>query len=60
MRQYGLFGPPALLFMNQSGEISSHRVIGFQDAASFVQHLRELADRLATGSTVGTTRAAPI
>jgi thiol:disulfide interchange protein DsbD len=47
LRQYSLFGPPALLFMKPDGrEVESHRVIGFQDAASFARHLSSLALRL--------------
>ncbi len=44
LRQYVLFGPPALLFMPQGGvELESHRVIGFQDAVSFAGHLASVA-----------------
>ena len=43
MRKYGLFGPPALLFIKPQGtELESHRVIGFQNAATFTQHLASL------------------
>ena len=56
LRKYALFGPPALLFMPQGGvELESHRVIGFQDAASFAEHLASvasLATRLAAESAV--------
>ena len=40
MRKYSLFGPPALLFFKPAGEERSEvRVVGFQDAASFREHL---------------------
>jgi thiol:disulfide interchange protein DsbD len=40
MRKYGLFGPPALLFFMPAGpELSQARVIGFQNAKTFGEHL---------------------
>jgi thioredoxin:protein disulfide reductase len=40
MRKYSLFGPPALLFFPPAGEeIDSARVIGFQNAREFREHL---------------------
>jgi len=40
MRKYGLFGPPALLFFAPAGnELGEARVVGFQDAEAFRQHL---------------------
>ncbi len=40
MRKYGLFGPPALLFFAPAGEeLSQARVIGFQNAKAFGEHL---------------------
>jgi thiol:disulfide interchange protein DsbD len=46
MRKYGLFGPPALLFFPPAGdELSQARVIGFQNAKDFGNHL----DRVGTG-----------
>jgi thiol:disulfide interchange protein DsbD len=40
MRKYGLFGPPALLFFAPAGEeLGDARVIGFQNAEAFSQHL---------------------
>jgi thiol:disulfide interchange protein DsbD len=40
MRKYGLFGPPALLFFAPAGDELSHaRVIGFQNAKAFSEHL---------------------
>ena len=45
MKQFGLFGPPGVLFFDrQGGEISAARVIGFQKAEAFLtgleRHLR--------------------
>ncbi len=43
MRRYGLFGPPALLFFQGGGEeLGAARVIGFQDARTFLDHLSRL------------------
>ena len=43
MRKFGLFGPPAILFFRPGGEeLSSARVIGYQDAATFVNQLNRL------------------
>ncbi len=43
MRRFGLFGPPALLFFRPGGEeLSAARVIGFQDAKTFLAHLSRL------------------
>ena len=43
MRRYSLFGPPALLFFPPAGsEISQARVIGFQNAETFRDHLDRL------------------
>jgi thioredoxin:protein disulfide reductase len=43
MRRFGLFGPPALLFFRPGGEeLSAARIIGYQDAATFLKHLNRL------------------
>ncbi|MDZ4315523.1 MAG: protein-disulfide reductase DsbD [Azonexus sp.] len=40
LARFGLFGPPGILFFDKSGkEIKTVRVVGFQDAASFIQSL---------------------
>jgi thiol:disulfide interchange protein DsbD len=40
MRKYGLFGPPALLFFAPAGdELGEARVVGFQNAEAFREHL---------------------
>ena len=49
MRKYSLFGPPALLFFAPAGEeLSQARVIGFQNAKAFGEHL----DRIEAMSAV--------
>lgn len=43
MRRFGLFGPPALLFFQPGGEeFTQSRVIGYQDARTFLEHLNRL------------------
>jgi thiol:disulfide interchange protein DsbD len=41
LKQYGLFGPPAILFFDEQGlEKSSKRVIGFMKADRFLERLK--------------------
>ena len=41
MKKLGIFGPPALLFFDRSGqEIASARLVQFMEAAPFAQHVR--------------------
>lgn len=41
MQRFQLFGPPAILFFDKAGkEQAGHRVIGFQDARTFLQSLQ--------------------
>jgi thioredoxin:protein disulfide reductase len=43
MRRFGLFGPPALLFFQPGGdELAQSRVIGYQDARTFLGHLNRI------------------
>jgi thiol:disulfide interchange protein DsbD len=43
LRRYTLFGPPAMLFFAPAGgELAGSRVIGFQDAATFLAHLERV------------------
>lgn len=43
MRRFGLFGPPALLFFQPGGEeMTQSRVIGYQDARTFLEHLNRV------------------
>jgi thiol:disulfide interchange protein DsbD len=43
LQRFGLIGPPGIIFFGPDGqERSGNRVIGFQDAASFLQSLQQL------------------
>ena len=43
LRRHGLFGPPAMLFFPPAGtEVSQARVIGFQSAPQFLEHLARI------------------
>jgi len=42
LSQYGLFGPPAVLFFRDGREIRSQRLVGFVDPAEFIAHLDRL------------------
>lgn len=43
LKSLGLFGPPAILFFDTEGaELSHARVVGFQDAETFLAHLNSL------------------
>jgi thioredoxin:protein disulfide reductase len=45
MKKYSLFGPPALLFFKSAGpELSTARVVGFQNASDFLGHLNQLPE----------------
>lgn len=46
--QFGLFGPPSLLFFINGEEIRHARVQGEVDAGPFARHLQELLNQLAT------------
>jgi thiol:disulfide interchange protein DsbD len=43
LQRFGLFGPPGIIFFNSEGqEQAQQRVIGFQDAATFVNSIKQL------------------
>ncbi|KQW00379.1 protein-disulfide reductase DsbD [Rhizobacter sp. Root1221] len=43
LRRHGLFGPPAMLFFPPAGaEIPQARVIGYQSASTFLEHLARI------------------
>jgi thiol:disulfide interchange protein DsbD len=43
LKRFGLFGPPAIIFFDRSGkEIPDSRVIGYQNAAKFLNSLQKL------------------
>lgn len=44
LKRFGLFGPPGIIFFDQRGaEITSSRVIGYQDTEKFLQSLARVA-----------------
>lgn len=42
LQEFGLFGPPAIMFFKNGSELKSKRVIGFKDANEFLSHLNSL------------------
>ncbi|QOL50444.1 protein-disulfide reductase DsbD [Massilia litorea] len=43
LKRFGLFGPPGIIFFDRAGkEISDSRVIGYQNAAKFLNSLQKL------------------
>lgn len=47
LKHFGLFGPPAILFFAQQGELASSRVIGYQDSQAFLTTLNQVQARYA-------------
>lgn len=41
-KEFGIFGPPAILFFNYGQELSSLRVVGFKNADEFLAHLENI------------------
>lgn len=42
LKQFGLFGPPAILFFNRSGkELTNHRVVGYMSAEKFLKQIQQ-------------------
>jgi len=42
-KKYGVFGPPAILFFDESGKLLKGRtIIGYQDPEAFLEHLNKL------------------
>ncbi len=40
LKKLGLFGPPAILFYDNSGnELRNYRVVGYMDAPKFASHI---------------------
>lgn len=39
LKEFGLFGPPAILFFEDTQEIKNRRVVGFKNAKEFLEHL---------------------
>ena len=47
LKQFGLHGPPAILFFSPQGvELSAFRVIGFINAERFASHVRQALDKM--------------
>ena len=45
LKQFSLFGPPAILFFDAEGkEIPQKRIVGFIGAGPFIEHLKEALD----------------
>jgi len=45
LKQFGLFGPPAILFFDDKGrELSNRRLIGFLDADEFKSHIHSIPE----------------
>jgi thiol:disulfide interchange protein DsbD len=42
LKNFGLYGPPGILFFDSSGQISPVRVIGYQNADAFLNTLNKL------------------
>lgn len=43
LKEFNLFGPPAILFFNQEGhEKKSHRVVGFMNVENFLKHINKV------------------
>ncbi len=42
LKEFGLFGPPAIMFFEDGSELKSKRLIGFKDAKEFLAHINSL------------------
>lgn len=42
LKEFGLFGPPAIMFFKDANELKNKRLIGFKDAKEFFEHLKGL------------------
>lgn len=42
LKEFGLFGPPAVMFFKDAKELRTLRVIGFKDAQEFLAHLNKI------------------
>ncbi len=45
LKQFGLYGPPALIFYDKAGKLQAKRVIGLTSASDFAAHLQAVAGR---------------
>ena len=45
MAEYGIIGPPAILFFDRNGkELRGFRLVGFSEAEKFAEHLRRVLE----------------
>jgi thioredoxin:protein disulfide reductase len=61
LKRFSLFGPPGIIFFDaQGGEIAGQRIVGFQNADTFVQQLDAVLQRAQPGplGKTGAVRAA--
>jgi len=42
LKEFGLFGPPAIMFFKNGSELKNKRLIGFKDAKEFLAHINSL------------------
>ncbi|HIP30068.1 MAG TPA: protein-disulfide reductase DsbD [Sulfurospirillum arcachonense] len=42
LKEFGLFGPPAIMFFKEGSELKNKRLIGFKDAKEFLAHINFL------------------
>jgi thiol:disulfide interchange protein DsbD len=42
LKEFGLFGPPAIMFFKNGNELKNKRLIGFKDAKEFLAHINSL------------------
>ncbi|KPC49682.1 cytochrome c biogenesis protein CcdA [Amantichitinum ursilacus] len=45
LKQFGLYGPPAIIFYDKAGKLQTKRVIGLSSASDFAAHLQAVAGR---------------
>lgn len=41
-KEFGIFGPPAILFFQDSNELKNARIVGFKNADEFLNHLKKV------------------
>jgi thiol:disulfide interchange protein DsbD len=42
LKEFGLFGPPAIIFFKDGSELKNKRLVGFKDAKEFLAHINSL------------------
>lgn len=51
LKQFALFGPPAILFFGKQGELTTQRVIGYQDSQTFLASITQAKGQFAYAHT---------